>query len=365
MGVIGLLWVFGGFSLVFGPDIGGVIGDIRPYFGMYHIGMEPNPTYSAGVPFILIFAYQMMFAIITPALMTGSFVGRIRLSGYLAFIILWTILIYFPVAHWIWGGGFLAKLGAVDFAGGIVIHTAAGFSALATARYLGKRKEAQGAKHAPMSLALVAIGAGLLWFGWFGFNAGGAYAADALASYAFTSTMLAGSIAMLVWMFWEWFHEGRASFEGVLVGAVAGLATVTPAAGYIEPMSALLVGLIGATLCYHALYVQRWLGIDDTLQVWRAHGVGGLTGAILIGALASPSINKVEAGWHQIGVQTLAVVIVAVFAWIVTTIILKIIDSAGKLRVPEEIQVAGLDTADGEHAYNLWGMSNSANDTRQ
>ena len=216
IGVVGLIWVFGGFSLAFGPSVGGVIGNIGAYFGMYHVGVEPNPEYARNVPFILVFGYQMMFAIITPALMTGAFVGRIRFGAYLVFIALWTILIYLPVAHWIWGGGFLSKLGVVDFAGGIVIHATAGVSALATARYLGKRLVAPGESTgaAPASLPLVALGAGLLWFGWFGFNAGGAYAADALAAYAFTNTMLAGSIAMLVWMYWEWRDTGRPSFSG-------------------------------------------------------------------------------------------------------------------------------------------------------
>ncbi|MGE4336448.1 MAG: ammonium transporter [Pigmentiphaga sp.] len=359
MGVIGIIWVFGGFSLVFGPDIGGIIGDIRPYFGMYHVGISPNPAYSDKVPFMMIFAYQMMFAIITPALMTGAFVGRLRFGAYLFFIAFWTILIYLPVAHWIWGGGFLAKLGVVDFAGGIVIHTAAGFSALATAKYLGARKRRAGDKESePVSLPLVALGAGLLWFGWFGFNAGGAYAADALAAYAFTNTMLAGSVAMLVWMFWEWRKSGRPSFTGVLVGAVAGLATITPAAGYVEPMSALWIGAIGATICFHAKHVQNWLKVDDTLEVWRAHGVGGLTGALLIGVLASSHINEVSASVRQLGVQALAVVIVAAYAWIVTTVILKVIDSTGKLRVSDEIQERGLDTVTGERAYNLWGMNN-------
>ena len=358
MGVVVLIWVFGGFSLAFGPDLGGIIGDIRPYFGMYHVGIEPNPTYAPSVPFIMVFAYQMMFAIITPALMTGAFVGRFRFGAYLIFIAAWTILVYLPAAHWVWGGGFLAKLGAVDFAGGIVIHAAAGFSALATAKFLGKRKLAAGeSESSPASLPLVALGAGLLWFGWFGFNAGGAYAADALAAYAFTNTMLSGSIAMLVWMFWEWRDTGRPSFSGVLVGAVAGLACITPASGYVEPMSALLIGAIGATICYFAKYAQKWFGIDDSLEVWRAHGVGGMTGALLIGVLASSSINKVKAGAHQLGVQALAVVIVAAYAWLVTMVLLRILDSFGIVRVPEDIQKEGLDDAMyGEHAYNLWNM---------
>ncbi|WP_421698419.1 ammonium transporter [Ancylobacter sp.] len=358
MGVVGLIWVFGGFSLVFGPDIGGVIGSIVPYFGMYHVGIAPNPTYGPNIPFIMVFAYQMMFAIITPALMTGAFVGRLRFGAYLFFIAFWTILVYLPAAHWIWGGGFLAKLGVVDFAGGIVIHTSAGFSALVTAAYLGKRKLAPGESESePASLPLVALGAGLLWFGWFGFNAGGAYAADALAAYAFTNTMLAGSIAMLVWMFWEWLKTGRPSFSGVLVGAVAGLATITPASGYVEPMSALLIGAIGATACYHAKHVQAWLKIDDSLEVWRAHGVGGMTGALLIGVLASSHINQVTAGVHQLGVQLLAVVVVAAYAGIVTYVLLKVLDAMGVLRVPDVIQVEGLDRPlYGESAYNLWNM---------
>ena len=358
MGVIGLIWVFGGFSLAFGPSIGGVIGDITTYFGMYHVGIEPNPQYAANVPFILVFAYQMMFAIITPALMTGAFVGRFKFGAYLFFIAFWTILVYLPAAHWVWGGGFLAKLGVVDFAGGIVIHASAGFSALGAAKYLGKRKLAAGEKESqPASLPLVAIGAGLLWFGWFGFNAGGAYAADALAAYAFTNTMLAGSIAMLVWMFWEWKESGRPSFSGVLVGAVTGLATITPAAGYVEPMTALLIGAIGASVCFNAKYVQKWLKIDDTLEVWRAHGVGGMTGAILIGVTASSSINAVSASAYQLGIQAMAVAIVAAYAWIITMILLKILDAFGHLRVPEEVQVEGLDdNLYGENAFSLWGM---------
>lgn len=361
MGVIALIWVFGGFSMVFGPDIGGVIGDIRPYFGMYHVGIEPNPAYASNVPFILVFAYQMMFAIITPALMTGAFVGRFRFGAYLFFIAVWTILIYLPVAHWIWGGGFLAKLGVVDFAGGIVIHTTAGFSALATAKFLGKRKLRAGEKESePASLPLVALGVGLLWFGWFGFNAGGAYAADALAAYAFTNTMLSGSIAMLVWMFWEWRKCGRPSFSGVLVGAVAGLATITPAAGYVEPISALAIGALGATFCFHAKYVQRWLKIDDTLEVWRAHGVGGMIGALLIGIMASSSINKVSASLEQLGVQALAIFIVAVYSLVITTIILKAIDITGKLRVSEKEQVSDKDPLFQENAYTLWDMKNKS-----
>lgn len=358
MGVVGLIWVFGGFSMAFGPTVGGVIGDITTYFGMYNVGIEPNPAYADDVPFMTVFAYQMMFAIITPALMTGAFVGRFRFGAYLLFIAFWTILVYLPAAHWIWGGGFLSKLGVVDFAGGIVIHVSAGFSALVAAKYLGKRILPSGeAESEHASLPLVAIGAGLLWFGWFGFNAGGAYAADALAVYAFTNTMLAGSIAMLVWMLWEWMETRRPSFSGVLVGAVTGLATITPAAGYVEPITAILIGAIGASVCFNAKYVQKWLKIDDALEVWRAHGVGGMTGAILIGLLASPHINAVSAGAYQLGVQLFGVALIAVYASAITWLLLKIIDSFGILRVSDSIQIDGLDkNLYGEKAFDLWGM---------
>jgi Amt family ammonium transporter len=333
-----------------------MIGNIGAYFGMYHVGVEPNANYAGDVPFILVFGYQMMFAIITPALMTGAFVGRIRFAAYLWFVALWTIIVYLPVAHWIWGGGFLSRLGVVDFAGGIVIHASAGISALVTARYLGRRAVPEGSS-APVSLPLVALGAGLLWFGWFGFNAGGAYGADALAAYAFTNTMLAGSVAMLVWMFWEWRETGHPTFSGLLVGAVTGLATITPASGYVEPMAALLIGAVGATACYYAKYIQSWLKVDDTLEVFRAHGVGGITGSILIGLLASSHINAVSAGPRQLLVQIVGILVVVIYAAVVTAGILRVLDRFGKLRVAEDVQREGLDEKLlGEQAFGLWNM---------
>lgn len=354
MGVIAILWVFGGFSLAFGSDIGGVIGSLTEFMGFYHIGAEPNDTYAKSVPFILFFAYQMMFAIITPALMTGAFAGRFKFPAYLKFIILWSLLVYIPVAHWVWGNGFMASMGVVDFAGGLVVHTTAGISALTVAMYVGKRKSTkEGKKEAPANLPLVAVGAGLLWFGWFGFNSGGAYAANELAAYAFTNTTLAGSTAMLVWMFWDWREHGKPSFSGVLVGAVAGLATITPAAGYVEPSSALLIGAIGATACYFAKYVQQKLDIDDALEVWRAHGVGGITGSLLIGIFASDAIDKVDAGMPQFFVQLFAVIFITVYAWLLTTLILKLVNYNGELKTSDDEQEQGLDFAEfGEEAYH-------------
>lgn len=366
MGVIAILWVFGGFSLVFGKDIIGLIGSFSEFLGMYQIGAAPNPNYAPSVPFILFFAYQMMFAIITPALMTGAFAGRLQFAAYLKFIILWSLLVYIPVAHWIWGNGFLASLGVVDFAGGIVVHTTAGTSALVAAAYIGKRKGILvGQSVAPSNIPLMAIGAGLLWFGWFGFNSGGAYAANELAAYAFTNTTLAGSTAMLVWMFWEWRENGHPSLSGTLVGAVSGLATITPAAGYVEPSSAILIGMIGATACYFAKYIKKWLDIDDALDVWRAHGVGGIVGSLLVGILASDAIDKVEAGIHQFVIQLVAVVLVVVYSWFLTLFILKLIDKNGNLKVSDDVQDSGLDFAElGEEAYHSDADSRQPKDKR-
>lgn len=355
MGVIAVIWIFGGFSLAFGPSVNGIIGDISYHFALDKVGAAPSPDYASTVPFILFFAYQLMFAIITPALITGAFAGRFNFRGYLQFLVLWMILVYLPACHWIWGGGFLSRLGVVDFAGGIVIHVSAGFAALATVMFMGRRDDlAPGEKAEPNNLPLVAVGAGLLWFGWFGFNAGGAYAADDLASYAFTNTTISGSIAMLVWMLLDWRYAHRPSFSGVLVGAVAGLATITPAAGYVPPWAAILIGAAGAVVCYFAKCVQEKLHFDDALEVWRAHGMGGVTGALLIGVFASSSINHVEAGPEQFFLQLLGILVVAIWSFGVSWFILKFISRFGPIRVSREQELSGLDEAlHGESAYKL------------
>lgn len=355
MGIIAIIWIFGGFSLAFGPDIGGFIGDITFHFALDKVGITPSPTYATTVPFILFFAYQLMFAIIAPALITGAFAGRFTFTGYLKFLVLWMILVYLPVCHWIWGGGFLAKLGVMDFAGGIVIHVSAGFAALSTVLFLGRRDDiAVGEKTIPNNLPLVAIGAGLLWFGWFGFNAGGAYAADALASYAFVNTTIAGSIAMTVWLILDWHFDRKPTFSGVLVGAVAGLATITPCAGYVEPWASIIIGAVGAAVCYFAKGVQERLAFDDALEVWRAHGMGGVTGALLLGILASSNINAVNASSHQFFMQLIGVIIVAVYSFVVSYVILKVLTAMGPIRVTPEEEMLGLDKAlHGEEAYKL------------
>lgn len=355
MGVIAVIWIFGGFSLAFGPDIGGVIGDITYHFGLDKVGAAPSPDYATTVPFILFFAYQLMFAVITPALITGAFAGRFNFRGYLQFLVLWMIFVYIPACHWIWGGGFLAGLGVVDFAGGIVVHVNAGFAALSTVLFLGPRDDvAPGSHPEPNNLPLVAVGAGLLWFGWFGFNAGGAYAGDGLAAYAFTNTTIAGSMAMLVWMFLDWYGAKRPSFSGVLVGAVAGLATITPCAGYVPPWAAIIIGAAGAVVCYYAKCVQARLHFDDALEVWRAHGMGGFTGALLVGVFASAAINQVQAGVEQFFLQLLGIVVVAAWSFGATWVILKIISRFGPIRVSYEQELEGLDEAlHGESAYRL------------
>lgn len=351
MGVIAFIWIFGGFSLAFGPDVGGLIGDISYHFALDGVGAKPSGLYASTVPFVLFFAYQLMFAIIAPALITGATVGRFNFKGYLQFLVLWMIVIYLPVCHWIWGGGFLQKLGVVDFAGGIVIHVSAGFSALAAVKFFGPRP-ASLREIEPSNLPLVAVGAGLLWFGWFGFNSGGAYAGNGLAAYAFTNTTLAGSFAMLVWLALDWKHSHKPSFSGVLVGAVAGLATITPCAGYVAPWASILIGGIGGAVCYYAKGIQAHFKFDDALEVFRAHGMGGLTGALLIGVFASSSINTVSAGLEQFFVQLLGVAIVAVYAFLVTMLILKVLSHFGPIAITGEEQLAGVDLLlHGEEAY--------------
>ncbi|TIC83775.1 ammonium transporter [Crenobacter intestini] len=350
MGVVTVVWIFGGFSLAFGPDVGGLIGDMS-FFALNNVSVIPHPGYAPSIPFIMFFAYQMMFAIITPALITGAFAERFSFKAFLAFIVLWILLIYVPVAHWIWGGGFMQKLGVIDFAGGIVVHTTAGFAALATVLFLGKRDLKPGEETPPSNLPIVAVGTGLLWFGWFGFNAGGAYAANGLAAYAFVNTAIAGAVAMCVWLAIAWRVEKKPSFAGVMVGGVAGLATITPTAGYVEPASAVLIGAIGATVCYFAKAVQQRYRFDDALEVFRAHGVGGVTGSLLVGLLANRAVDDVTGGLHQFAIQLLAVVVVAVYSFVVTWIIMKLVH---KPRVSPAVEDEGLDKGEfGESAYHF------------
>ncbi len=340
IGIVPILWIFGGFSLVFGDDIWGIIGTPAQYFAFRNISVLINEAYDNTIPFLLFFMYQMMFAIITAPLMTGAFANRLTPAGWIKILILWMIFIYFPVAHWVWGNGFLAKLGFVDYAGGAVIHITAGFGCLSGVFFFGR----QAAKHVtqPFHLGFVAIGTALLLVGWFGFNTGGALTAASTAAIVFTNTGLAAASAMVVWLTLHYIYHKRLSFLEVPVGLVAGLATITPCSGYITPLSAVLVGVIGAALCYYCVIFERkrW---EDTLDVWGVHGMGGFIGTLLVGILANPIINGVSAGIKQFFVQAFGSILIAIYSIVVTYVIFYIVDKTKSIKVSDEIQEAGLD----------------------
>lgn len=356
MGVVTFIWVFGGFSLAFGPDIHGIIGSLK-YFGLKGVGMLPNPKYGPTIPFLSFFTYQEMFAIITPALITGAFADRINFKSYLKFLVIWSIIIYIPLCHWIWGGGFLQKLGVVDFAGGIVVHVSAGMAALASVFFVGKRNLQPGEEPAPHNIAFVALGTGLLWFGWFGFNGGSALAANGLAATAFINTDIAGSIAMVTWLLISWKLEKRPSLVGALTGSVAGLATITPAAGFVRPWAAFIIGISASVVCYGCVQLRIRKGWDDALDVWGVHGVGGILGSILVGVFAESSVNGVSGlvfgNVHQFLIQLFAVVFTGVYSFGLTFLILKVLNVFHTVRVSDELEVKGLDAEFGETAYDF------------
>lgn len=345
MGVVTAIWFFGGFSLAFGGDIHGLIGNFQ-YMFLHGVGMAPHATYGPTIPFITFFTYQQMFAIITPALITGAFADRVNFKSYLIFLVAWSILVYIPFAHWIWGGGFLQKLGVVDFAGGIVVHVSAGIAALATVFFVGSRHQQT---HEPHNITYVALGTGLLWFGWFGFNGGSALAANGIAATAFVNTDIAGSVAMVAWLLISWLHEKRPSFVGALTGAVAGLATITPAAGFVEPWAAVAIGLASAVVCYLAVQLRIRLQWDDALDVWGVHGVGGMLGSILVGVFAVKSVGGIDGllagNPHQLAIQTFAVLFTSLYAFTVTMVILKVVNAFAPVRVSKEAEEMGLDHA--------------------
>lgn len=346
MGIVTIIWFTVGFSLAFGPDIGGLIGGLK-YSFLNNVGLTPNPSYGATIPFVTFFSYQQMFAIITPALITGAFADRVNFKSYLVFLVAWSISIYIPVTHWVWGGGFLQQMGVVDFAGGMVVHASAGLAAIASVLFVGKRKIVDNNDKEPHNITYVALGTALLWFGWFGFNAGGALAANSIAGIAFVNTDIAASVAMITWLFITWFRDKKPSFVGALTGAVAGLATITPAAGFIEPWAAAIIGLLAGFVCYYAVQFRIKLDWDDALDVWGVHGVGGILGSILVGVFAVKSINGVDgliAGdVHQFLIQIAGVLIISSYAFIVTFLILKVVNRFLPVRVTEDEEVKGLD----------------------
>jgi len=361
LGVVGVLWALWGYSLAFGPDVGSFIGNLD-YLGLMGVGTEPFKTYSETIPHQTFMIYQAMFAIITPALITGAFAERMKFSAFLVFMVLWVTIVYCPVAHWVWGdGGWLKGLGALDFAGGTVVHINAGIAALAAALVVGKRQGyGNHATFIPHNLPMTVLGAGLLWFGWFGFNAGSALAANALASSAFTATHLATCAATLAWVATEWIVRGKPTTLGAASGAVAGLVAITPAAGYVGPMAAILIGLGAGAICYLAVLIKPRLGYDDSLDVVGVHCVGGIWGALATGLFASKLVNSAGADGLFYGnpgqflIQVIAVLVTMVFSFVVSYILFKILDATMGLRVTAEDEVAGLDiTEHQETGYSL------------
>jgi Amt family ammonium transporter len=357
--LVGILWVLYGYSLSFGPDKGGVIGGLD-WIGLNNVGQDPSFAYATTVPHLAFMIYQAMFAIITVALFTGAIVERIKFGAILLFGALWMTLVYAPVAHWVWGsGGWLAKQGVLDFAGGIVVHVNAGVSALALAIVLGPRKGFREKEPMePGNIAMVVLGAALLWFGWFGFNAGSALTAGGLASSAFVATNTAGAAAGLTWMALSWFHR-RPSLLGTATGAIVGLAAVTPAAGYIQPWAGIPIGVIAAMLSYYVmLFRARKMGIDESLDVWACHGAGGTWGVIAVGIFATTAVNAAGADGliagsaGLLGKQLLGVAVVSAFSFVMTFILATAVKAVIGFRVNEVEERVGLDISQhGERSY--------------
>jgi Amt family ammonium transporter len=356
LGLVTVLWALVGYSLAFGPDKAGLIGGLD-FLGLSGVGAAPS-AYAPTVPATSYMVFQMMFAVITPALIAGAFAERMRFSGYLMFVGLWSILVYAPVAHWVWGGGFLGAdgVGALDFAGGAVVHANAGAAALATAIYLGRRRGHGTDDMSPHNVPFVILGAGILWFGWFGFNAGSALTSGALASSAFVNTQLGAAAALLGWIVLERMQTGKVTTVGAATGAVAGLATITPAAGYVQPMAAIAIGLAAGIVCYLAVGLKGRLGYDDSLDVVGVHMVGGVLGVMLTGVFASLAINAAgaAASLAQVGRQGVLAGVTVVFSFVMTMGILKVTDLTVGLRVSEEHEDVGLDASQhGEVGYRF------------
>jgi Amt family ammonium transporter len=359
--VISLQWVLFGYSLAFGPDFHGLIGNLD-WAGLSGVGAAPNPDYAKTIPHSVFMIFQAMFAIITPALIIGAYAERVKFPAFLLFTLLWATFVYDPLAHWVWGmGGWLKAMGGLDFAGGIVVHVSSGISALVLALLLGKRVGYNHKPIRPHNLPFTVLGAALLWFGWFGFNAGSALAADGLAANAFVTTHTATAAAGLTWALIEWWHNGTPTILGAATGAVAGLVAVTPACGFVNPMNAMFIGIIVAFVCYTAVAVIKGkLGYDDSLDAFGVHGVGGTVGTIATGLFAEKAVNAAGAdgllfgNLHQFGVQFLMLVVTIAFAAIMTFIIFKIVDAIIGMRVEENNEIIGLDlTQQSEAAYTV------------
>ena len=352
--LISVQWVLWGYTLAFGPDVAGLIGNLD-WLGLRGVTTQPNPDYGATVPHQAYMAFQMMFAVITPALITGAFAERVRFKAFVLFTLLWATFVYDPIAHWVWGvGGWLRTLGALDFAGGTVVHVSSGVSALVAALLIGRRRS----QSEPHDATMTVLGAALLWFGWFGFNAGSAIAAGELATSAFVVTNTAAAMAALTFMTMSWIHRGQPSALGATIGAVAGLVAITPASGFVDVPASIIIGLGVGVFCYLAMQLRPRLKVDDALDVWACHGIGGTWGAIATGLFATTAINAAgqnglfNGNPQQALIQLVAVAATWGYAIVVTAVIVKVIDLTVGLRVREHEEALGLDASQhGEVAY--------------
>ncbi len=357
LGVVGVLWALYGYSLSFGTDAAGLIGGFDHVL-LRAVGQEPSSVYAVTVPHLAFFAFQSMFAVITVALISGAVVERMRFGALLVFSVIWMTVVYCPVAHWVWGaGGWLQMAGALDFAGGTVVHICAGFSALALALVLGARKGyGTGEPMEPHNVPTVVLGAGLLWFGWFGFNAGSALTSGGLASSAFVATNLSAATAAVTWMLLSWWHR-KPSALGTATGAVAGLVAVTPAAGFIEPIMGVPIGIVVSCVCYYCMRLRVKVGVDESLDVWAVHGMGGVWGALATGLFAAPAVSGASGLFYgnpaQLGIQAMGVVAVASFAFGVSYVLARGLKSVMQLRVQSREETLGLDLS--QHAERAYG----------
>ena len=358
LAIVSVVWVLVGFSLAFGKDVNGMglIGNLD-YVGFMGVGLEPSTVYAVTIPFVLFAAFQLMFAAITPALITGAFAERKRFASFVLFTILWSIVVYSPIAHWVWAtDGWLFKLGALDFAGGTVVHASSGLSALIVALLIGKRV-ASAERMEPHDIPMTVLGAGLLWFGWFGFNAGSAVTAGGLAASAFIVTNTAAAAATLTWVGASYLHHRKVSVVGAACGAVAGLVAITPASGFVTPGGAILIGLIAGGLCYSATLLRERLKIDDALDVFAVHGVGGVFGAVATGVLATSAVQAsykglIDGNAGQVLTQLVAVGATIAYAVVATFVIIKLVDAILGIRISARDEELGIDlSTHGEVAY--------------
>lgn len=360
IGVVTIQWVLFGYSLAFGKDVGGIIGDLS-WIGLMGVGLEPNPDYAATVPHQLFMAFQLMFAIITPALITGAFAERFKFSTYLVFLFLWSTVVYAPLAHWVWGvGGWIRNLGALDFAGGLVVHISSGFSALAAALVVGKRFGHPHESMPPHNLTLTVLGAALLWFGWFGFNGGSALGSSELATAAFVTTHIAAASGAVSWLLIEWLIRRKPTLLGAASGCVAGLVAITPASGFVTPLAALAIGLAAGVVCYGGVNLKNFFGYDDSLDAVGVHGVGGTLGALATGLFATQSVNPagnnglLYGNPSLLGVQALSIGVAILYSFIVTWVLLKVLDKIMGVRVDVAEEIDGLDVSQhGESGYTM------------